>query len=211
MSLRHILVLIVSTLKGGSGEHHVFRRIFTKNCEVSVTGRQTNKWLIVLDVKPSLQMLWTYCKLSMSTRWMWANSALLSDWWGLIFTVGGVFSRKRRIKRASSSAVIRWLTMATSSSTSTVWHSEWWPEERKQRQQLLFTRACTKTDKQHRNLHYILYSYVCEQHKQNKPTLAISKLYFKFFFWKPKNTWSCKNVKRSVVFFGLWKYIMIQA
>lgn len=37
-----------------------------------------------------------------------------------LFTVGGVFSRKRRINRASSSAVILWLTMATSSSTSTV-------------------------------------------------------------------------------------------
>lgn len=169
MSLRHILVLIVSTPKGGSGEHHVFRRIFTKNCEVSVTGRQTNKWLIVLDVKPSLQMLWTYCRLSMSTRWMWANSALLSDWWGLIFTVGGVFSRKRRIKRASSSAVIRWLTMATSSSTSTVWHSEWWPEERKQRQQLLFTRACTKTDNNTET--YIIYYIPMSVSNTNKTNL----------------------------------------
>lgn len=44
-----------------------------------------------------------------------------------VFTVGGVFSRKRRINRASSSAVIPWLTMATSSSTSTVWQSVRWP------------------------------------------------------------------------------------
>lgn len=64
---------------------------------------------------------------------------------GLLFTVGGVFSRNRRINRASSSAVIRWLTMATTSSTSTLWQSAWRSMKSVLRKQLSFIWACTRT------------------------------------------------------------------